>query len=123
MKVVIDMNLSVEWVSILRLEGLDVVHWREVGGKTDADVVILEWAAKNESVILTQDLDFPWLLASTRAVGPSVMLLRLRNELDPLCQRRIAAIIKRLAKELEAGCLAVVDDFRERIKLLPLRED
>lgn len=117
------MNLSVEWASILRLEGLDAVHWREVGGKTDSDTVILEWAAKNGAVILTQDLDFPWLLASTRAAGPSVVLLRLRNELDPLCQRRIAAIIQRFAKELDAGCLAVVDDFRERIKLLPLRED
>ncbi len=123
MKVVIDMNLSVEWTPILRLEELDAVHWREVGGISDADVIILDWAQKNGAVILTQDLDFPWLLASTRAVGPSVVLLRLRNELDPLCQRRIASIIKRFAKELEAGCLAVVDDFRERIKLLPLRED
>lgn len=123
MKIVIDMNLSVEWVSILQLEGLEAVHWREVGGKTDADTVILEWAAKNEAVILTQDLDFPWLLASTHAVGPSVVLLRLRNELDPLCQRRVASIIKRIGKELDAGSLAVVDDFRERIKLLPLRED
>jgi predicted nuclease of predicted toxin-antitoxin system len=122
-KVVIDMNLSVEWTSILHLEGLDAVHWREVGAKTDADVIILEWAQKNGAVILTQDLDFPWLLASTRATGPSVVLLRLRNELDPLCQRRIASIIQRLAKELDDGCLAVVDDFRERIKLLPLRED
>lgn len=123
MKVVIDMNLSVEWTAILRMEGLDAVHWREVGGKSDADTVILQWAVKNGAVILTQDLDFPWLLASARATGPSVVLLRLRNELDPLCQRRVASIIKRIAKELDEGCLAVVDDFRERIKLLPLRED
>ncbi len=75
------MSLSVEWAAILRLEGLDAVHWREVGGISDADVVILDWAQKNGAVILTQDLDFPWLLASTRAVGPSVVLLRLRNEL------------------------------------------
>lgn len=116
------MNLSAEWVPILRLQGLDAIHWREVGRKNAPDAVILQWAAQNEAVILTQDLDFPQLLAASRATGPSVVLLRLRNELDPLCQRRIATILQRLTPELEQGCLAVVDDFRERIKVLPLRE-
>jgi predicted nuclease of predicted toxin-antitoxin system len=89
-KVVIDMNLSVERTPILHLEELDAVHWREVGGISDADVVIFDWEQKNGAVILTQDLDFPWLLASTIAVGPSVVLLRLRNELPGITPFRAA---------------------------------
>ena len=31
MKILIDMNLSPEWVDYLRREGYDAIHWKDVG--------------------------------------------------------------------------------------------
>ena len=37
MKIVIDMNLSPQWVDVLMLEGYDCVHWSEIGSPNAPD--------------------------------------------------------------------------------------
>ena len=43
MKIVIDMNLSPDWVKVLENAGWETVHWSTVGDIRAADDVIMSW--------------------------------------------------------------------------------
>jgi predicted nuclease of predicted toxin-antitoxin system len=81
MKILIDVNLSVEWAEVLKHNGFDAVNWRDVGDPTAPDTEIMAWARERGYTILTQDLDFGTLLALTRQTSPSVLTMRLENSL------------------------------------------
>src|SRR5579885_1871660 len=68
----VDMNLTPLWTSYLSAAGHDAVHWSTVGPIDAED----GFAAHSGLVVITNDLDFPRILACTRAAGPSVILLR-----------------------------------------------
>ena len=70
------MNLSPDWVPVLKSHGWSVVHWSTVGDPRASDRTIMEWAAKHEYVVLTHDLDFGAMLALSHAAGPSVLQVR-----------------------------------------------
>lgn len=70
---VIDMNLSEEWVAELTSHGWSAVHWSTVGDPCAEDAVIMAWALANNRVVFTHDLDFGTLLALTHATGHSVL--------------------------------------------------
>jgi predicted nuclease of predicted toxin-antitoxin system len=51
-------------------------HWSAIGPVAASDSTIFEYARENDLVLLTNDLDFPRILAHTASVKPSVILLR-----------------------------------------------
>jgi predicted nuclease of predicted toxin-antitoxin system len=61
-KILIDMNLSPSWVMVFEHEDWEAVHWSSVGKATAPDPEILDWAADNEFLLFTHDLDFGFLL-------------------------------------------------------------
>src|SRR5437899_1010339 len=99
------MNLSPEWVPLLLREGWETRHWRDIGAGDAADIQIMEWARHEGCAVLTQDLDFTRLLFDARAALPSVILLRVGNELDEIVQRQVCATLHRFQSDLEAGAL------------------
>ena len=120
MKLIIDMNLSPEWAAFLRGCGWEAQHWSTVGDARAPDEEILAWARAHGATVVTQDLDFPRIMALTRAVGPSVVVLRITDELDPLTRARVAKALTATRTDLETGALMVLDERRSRIRLLPL---
>jgi predicted nuclease of predicted toxin-antitoxin system len=76
MKLLVDMNLSPNWVVVLKEAGWKAVHWSQVGNLRAADSEILAWAKQNGHIVITHDLDFGSLLALTQAIGPSVIQVR-----------------------------------------------
>ncbi len=58
MKLLIDMNLSPDWVPIFEREGWNALHWSSVGNPRASDSEIMEWARANAFVVFTHDLDF-----------------------------------------------------------------
>src|SRR6266536_6055872 len=72
----LDMNLSPTWARFLEENGFEAVHWSTTGEPTATDAVIMAWARDRGFVVVTHDLDFSALLASTEAAGPSVLQLR-----------------------------------------------
>ncbi|MCC6572946.1 MAG: DUF5615 family PIN-like protein [Planctomycetes bacterium] len=58
MQIVIDCCLTTDWEPILKTAGFDVVHWRNIGPIQASDIEIARWAAANDHVVLTQDLDY-----------------------------------------------------------------
>jgi predicted nuclease of predicted toxin-antitoxin system len=120
-RLLIDMNLSPEWVTVLGNADMDAVHWSTVGVDSANDHAICEYARSNALVILTQDLDFSQILFQSAESGPSVALLRIHNELDPIEQARVVSILQKCRSELTSGALLVIDGSRARIRPLPIR--
>ena len=67
MKILLDMNLSPEWVPFLTSAGFDAVHWSTVGDRRATDTELMTWARENGCPVFTHDMDFGALLAATRA--------------------------------------------------------
>jgi len=72
MKILIDMNLSPAWVSVLEEAGHTASHWSTIGSFNAPDREVLLWAKANGCLLFTHDLDFGAILAATgpRTTGP-----------------------------------------------------
>lgn len=119
-QLVVDMNLSVEWVAEFAKNGWSAVHWSTVGDPSAEDTAILDWARANGSVVFTHDLDFGTALALTHATGPSVLQVRgtgvLPEDIGPV----VFAALRQHDAELATGALVVVDLKKSRVRVLPL---
>lgn len=120
MKLIIDMNLPPDWVEALAQEGLEAIHWSEVGDPRAADRVIMDWARSNGCVVFTHDLDFGALLAHSHADGPSVIQVRIQNVMPWYLKDRILQVLLQHESELESGALVTVDESRARVRVLPI---
>jgi predicted nuclease of predicted toxin-antitoxin system len=103
---VIDMNLSVEWVAELVRHGWTAVHWSNIGDPRAEDSLIAAWALANGHAIFTHDLDFGTTLALTHATGPSVLQVRGQNVLPEHLGPIVVAALRQYDTELAAGALA-----------------
>ena len=120
MRVLVDMNLSPEWVTLLNTSGLDAVHWSEVGDPKAADTVLFEWATKNHQIIFTHDLDFGTMLALTKTEGPSVLQIRTQDLTPKAAGPLVIEMLRKFESALESGALLTIDESNQRIRLLPL---
>ena len=119
LSIVIDVNLSPEWVPYLTANGLAAQHCTSIGSERATDSEIMSWATSNGYVILTHDLDFGTLLAITHAVGPSVLTLRGRGVLPADVGDTVLGLLRTYASELETGAMLVYDQRHARVRLLP----
>lgn len=120
MKLVIDVNLSPDWVSYLSRPDWDIVHWSRVGAPNAPDHVIMAWARENRAVVVTQDIDFSQLLFATQSSGPSVVLLRMENEFDEEARFFVRSAIIEATGALESGALLTISGKRARLRRLPI---
>jgi predicted nuclease of predicted toxin-antitoxin system len=120
-RVVIDMNLGPPWVDALSRGGVDAVHWSTVGAMTAPDAVIFAWAAANNRIILTCDLDFPQILALGGAGRPSVVVLRAQDPSASVMGKHVLTALKQNEDALQQGALVMVDATRNRVRILPLQ--
>jgi predicted nuclease of predicted toxin-antitoxin system len=121
LKIVIDMNLSPDWVEVFKGRGLDALHWSTVGDPRAADRIIMDWARTNHYIVFTNDLDFGTLLAVTQAKGPSVIQVRAQAVLPDRLSSTILAALNQYRILLEEGALIVVDESSARARILPLQ--
>jgi predicted nuclease of predicted toxin-antitoxin system len=118
-QLVIDMNLSFEWVAEFASHGWHAVHRSTIGDPSAEDSVIMVWARADGYVVLTHDLDFGTMLALTHATGPSVLQVRGQNVLpEDIGPVVIAAL--RQHDALATGGLVVVDVKKSRVRVLSL---
>jgi predicted nuclease of predicted toxin-antitoxin system len=120
MKILIDMNLSPEWVEVLERHEWTAVHWSTVGDPRAEDTVLMDWARTNDYVVFTHDLDFGALLALTQAESPSVIQVRTQDVTPSHLAPAVIDVLQRNASLLEAGALIVLDEGRSRVRILPL---
>ena len=120
LKLVIDMNLSVEWVGEFARHGFDAVHWTAVGDPRVEDAVIMDWARSNGRIVFTHDLGFGTTLSLTHATGPSVIQVRTQRVLPEDVGPLVVAVLHAHSQALAAGCLVVVEEKASLVRLLPL---
>jgi predicted nuclease of predicted toxin-antitoxin system len=120
MKLLIDMNLSPRWVSVLSEAGWKTLHWSAVGKANARDSEVMDYAANNEYVVLTHDLDFSAILAATHGKKPSVVQLRTEDVSPPTMARQVVAALRHTAPELEAGALVTIGARQTRVRMLPI---
>src|SRR5262245_54857905 len=93
-KILIDMNLSPDWVKVLQRHGWSAVHWSSVGDPHAADGTIMDWALANGYIVFTHDLDFGTPLALTHATGPSVLQVRAQDILPDHLESVVVAALR-----------------------------
>jgi len=120
LKLLIDMNLSPDWVPLLAARGWEAKHWSQLGSGQAPDTELMRWARAEGHVVLTQDLDFSQLLFATRDGGPSVVLLRIEKEFDAAARNRVCAALAQAEGALVSGALLTISGNRARLRRLPL---
>jgi predicted nuclease of predicted toxin-antitoxin system len=120
MKVLIDMNLSPRWVTAMTAAGVEATHWSSVGKATAPDSEIMAYAKLHDYIVLTHDLDFSAILATTQGTKPSVIQLRAESTAPELTASRTIAAIRNLRTELASGALVTIEPERNRVRILPL---
>jgi predicted nuclease of predicted toxin-antitoxin system len=119
-KILIDMNLSPDWVPVLTAHGWSTVHWSTVGDPRAVDRTIMDWAVANGHIVFTHDLDFGTALALTHATGPSVLQIRGQEVLPDRMEGVVVAALRQHEADLASGALVVVDPGKRRVRILPI---
>jgi predicted nuclease of predicted toxin-antitoxin system len=122
-KILLDMNLSPDWVPFLVQAGFEATHWSSVGDPRASDATILEWVREHHFVLFTHDLDFGALLAGTRAQGPSVIQVRTQDTLPAAIGHDVVRVLRLRQDVLERGALVTIDRASSRVRILPILGD
>ncbi|RZM28128.1 MAG: hypothetical protein EOO88_10230 [Pedobacter sp.] len=120
MKILIDMNLSLEWVQEFKSFDITAVHWSTVGKFDAPDTDLMEWARNNDHIVFTHDLDFGTALALTKAEKPSVIQVRTQNVTVAHLSKMVVHTIHSHIDFLENGALIILDESKKRVRILPL---
>lgn len=121
MKILIDMNLSPDWVKTFAAENIESVHWSSVGDQQAEDAEIIKYARTNNYVIFTHDLDFGTILALTQTESPSVIQVRAQDIMPGHLANTLVPVLRENESFLVTGALIVVDETRARVRILPLK--
>jgi predicted nuclease of predicted toxin-antitoxin system len=123
MKILIDMNLSPDWVNYFAASGMEAIHWSRIGSAQAKDTEIMEYALVNGFVVFTHDLDFGAILAATQADAPSVLQVRTQETFANVIGDVVMAAIAKFREELESGALVSIDMQRSKVRILPIRKN
>ena len=121
MKLLVDMNLSPDWVAVLEGAGWETIHWSKVGDSRATDLEIMAWAKQKGWVVFTHDLDFGTALALTQAEGPSVIQVRTQDVTPKAIEKLVVSALRQFQADLEKGALIVLDEAHSRARILPLQ--
>lgn len=83
--------------------------------------MLFELAERKDRVLVSLDTDFGALLAGRAANKPSLLLFRRTSGHRPSAQSALLlANLPQLADSLRRGAVAVLEDGRIRVRLLPI---
>jgi predicted nuclease of predicted toxin-antitoxin system len=120
LRVVVDVNLSPDWVPVLNDARFEAMHWVQIGGPSAPDREIMDWAMAEGCVVFSHDLDFSTMLVRTRAGRPSLIQLRGPKVLPEQIAEQPIQSLRRFRAELDAGALLLIEPGRSRVRVLPL---
>ena len=120
MKILVDMNLAQRWAELLSRHGLEAIHWSAIGSPKAKDAEIMACARDNGYAVLTRDLDFSAILASTGEATPSVIRIRTADARPETIFEPVFHSISGLIAEIEKGAIVTIDMHKIRLHILPL---
>ena len=114
------MNLSPNWISVLKKMGLEAMHWSRIGRLDAPDYEILEYAKSFGYVVFTHDLDFGAILAATKADSPSVIQVRTQDTTPEYLGPLVVSALRQFEQHLDDGAIITIDKNKLRARILPL---
>lgn len=120
MKFLIDNALSPSMADGLKKAGYNAIHVRDVGMSKASDIDILNFALKEDRVIVSADTDFGTLLALREFSKPSFILFRRSDKRPAALLMQLMANLNQIAEALTEGAVIVIEDKRVRIRQLPI---
>ena len=121
-KILLDQGLPRSSAKILNNEGWDVIHTGDIGLSRATDRQLLEYARKEDRVIITLDSDFHAILATENAGSPSVIRIRQEGLKAPNFAELIMKIFPRIQDVLRKGALVSITENAIRIRKIPLTD-
>jgi predicted nuclease of predicted toxin-antitoxin system len=79
---------------------------------------IVEWAVKEDRIIITQDTDYGTLIVPSGRLRPSVILFRMRDGQPSTQIRLLGMYMPQVQASLEAGAIVVIGDAAIRVRML-----
>jgi predicted nuclease of predicted toxin-antitoxin system len=116
----VDECLSVRLAPMLVQAEHDAVHVDECGLSGQPDEQVLGRAADEGRVLLSTYTDFGEILARTRGMVPSVVLIRRGDRSPASLLAVLLANLDQVADDLEKGAFVVITDERMRVRPLPI---
>ena len=81
----------------------------------------MAYARANDYIVLTHDLDFGAILATTHGEKPSVVQVRSEDVSPDAIGKQVIIALRQMKSELESGALLTIDPNRTRLRILPLQ--
>jgi len=120
-KILADQHISPRTVEFLKGLGHDAVRVSERLPHNAPDSTILAMALAEGRVVLSQDLDFTGLIATSGNNAPSLIVLRLGSPNVEHVNEVLQAILPVVDKAVQIGAIVSVDDERVRVRRLPIQ--
>jgi predicted nuclease of predicted toxin-antitoxin system len=109
------------WRSGCGRNGYDALHVRDCGLQSASDEQIFARASDEDRILVSADTDFGTLLALRATSKPSVVLFRQQHGRQPERQAALLlANLPTLQAVFQRGCIAVLEEARLRVRLLPI---
>ena len=120
MKLLLDMNIPLKYANLLSNKGIEFLRWIAIGSPKATDAEIMKYACDNNFIVLTFDLDFSAILASTHDLKPSIIQVRASILNAEQTVDFIAEALSRNTHDLDKGAILTIDSKKARLRLLPL---
>lgn len=120
MRILADVHISPRTIEFLNIVGHDTIPVGSVLPVTASDESIIETAVALDRVVLTQDLGFAALLATSGAIRPSIVTLRLDSPRVELVNRALESFLPTVESDIALGVAVTIQDDRMRMRRLPL---
>lgn len=119
MKILADMPISPLSVEFLRKMDIECHHVTEFKLETATDEEIISFAKEKGFTILTEDLDFGTILAYTKDIEPSILILRVGNLNTNQINQILANALPKIKDK--KNCIIVIERSGVRIRYLPIK--
>ena len=115
-----DECISPSTVSFLIKQGYKAEHAEDAKMSGAKDAEILDYTAKNDMVLITQDLDFSALLALSGNSHPGVITIRLRFPSPENVNNSLKKLLDLQTEEQIQGSIIILEETKIRFRRIPI---
>lgn len=118
MRFLADQGISPFIVSALNAAGHDCIHVRDVGMSAASDEAIVEFAAAEARIVVTEDADFGAIIVPSGRRSPSIVYFRDQTGRASVRIRLLIACLPAITADLQSGAMVVIEDAQLRVRRL-----